>query len=66
MNRDDHVDIEPPTDMAPKDRVRVNFWLRRDLYEQVLEVAAEDDIKVAPAIRQAIKYYVRARKEGRA
>lgn len=65
-NRDDAVEVDPPSEKGVQpDRVRVNFWLKRELYDLVLQVAAEDDTKIAPAIRQALKYYVKARKEGR-
>lgn len=65
-NHDDAVEVDPPSVVgAQPDRVRVNFWLKRELYDQILQITAEDDTKVAPAIRQALKYYVKARKEGR-
>lgn len=64
-SRDDTVEVDPPSERNLSDRVRVNIWLKKELYEQIQEIAIEDDVKVAPLIRQGLKHYVKARREGR-
>lgn len=45
-------------------KVRMNIWLRRDLYEKVQSYAKDEDISLTDVIRKAIKDLMQ--KEGRA
>lgn len=45
-------------------KVRMNIWLRRDLYEKVQSYAKDEDISLTDVIRQAVKE--KLQKEGRA
>lgn len=58
------LDQEPASEEDDNGRVRANVWIRRSLYNQVIEIGEAEDETFAAIVRQALKDYVKKYKEG--
>lgn len=41
------------------DRVRMNVWIRRDLYDQVMKVVEEQDASITDVVKFALRDYIK-------
>lgn len=72
MDRHDAPDFDPQTDEVdppdidsiPRDKQRKNIWLSNQLVRDLEDIVTEDESNLSTVMRQALKYYVRYRKEG--
>lgn len=71
MDREDGLDfdpqcsdVDPPECDLPRDKQRKNIWLSNQLVRDLEDIVAEDESNLTVVIRQALKHYVRFRKEG--
>lgn len=45
-----------------RDRVRMNIWVKRHLYNSAIDIAKEDDKSLNDVVREALKNYIDKRK----
>lgn len=48
-----------PEGMAPTDRVRLNTWVKRAIFDGVSDIAKSEDTSVSDVVREALKEYIR-------
>jgi hypothetical protein len=41
------------------DRVRMNVWIRRDLYDQVMKIVEEQDASITDVVKFALRDYIK-------
>lgn len=46
------------------DKVRINIWIKRALYQDAADIANSEDMSMTDVVRAALKDYVRRFKQG--
>lgn len=44
------------------DKIRMNIWVRKNLWEGVMDIAKEEDMSVSDVVRDALKNHIRRHK----
>ena len=45
-------------------KVRMNIWVKKHLHDGAMDIAREEDWTLTDVVREALKCYIRQRKEG--
>ena len=54
--------VNPRRNKVVQDRVRMNIWVKRSLYDGADEISEEDDVSLNDVVREALRQYITKRK----